>query len=44
MSNRCYPEECKVEVVNQVTERRQRVKVVVEHIGVSEHSLYAWQR
>jgi len=44
MSNRRYPDEFKVEAVKQVTERGRRVKEVAEHLGVSQHSLYAWIR
>ncbi|QGT78990.1 IS3 family transposase [Guyparkeria halophila] len=44
MSSQRYPDEFKVEAVKQVTERGRRVKEVAEHLGVSQHSLYAWIR
>lgn len=37
-----YPEEFKIEVVKQITERGHRVGDVSARIGVSRHSLYKW--
>jgi transposase len=42
MSSKRYPEEFKIEVVKQVTERGHTVAEVSSRIGVSQHSLYAW--
>ena len=42
MSNPRYPEEFKIQAVNQVTEKKLRVADVAAHLGVSTHSLYAW--
>jgi len=43
MSNQRYSEEFKIEAVKQVTERGLRVADVAERLGVSAHSLYAWE-
>lgn len=42
MSSKRYPEEFKIEVVKQVTERGHTVAEVWSRISVSQHSLYAW--
>ena len=42
MSNQHYPEEFKIQPVNQVTEKQFPVSEVVARLGVSVHSLYAW--
>ena len=42
MSNPRYPEEFKIQAVNQVTEKKLRVADVAAHLGVSTHSLCAW--
>ena len=42
MSNPRYPEEFKIQVVNQVTEKKLSVADVEARLGVSTHSLYAW--
>ena len=44
MSNPRYPEEFKIQAVNQVTEKMLPVANVAARIGVSTHSLYAWIR
>lgn len=40
MSNKLYPEEFKIEAVQQITERRHPVAEVSTRLGVSQHSLY----
>ncbi|QVK33032.1 IS3 family transposase [Pseudomonas syringae] len=42
MSNPRYPEEFKIQAVNQVTEKKLPVADVAARLGVSPHSLYAW--
>lgn len=42
MSNPRYPEEFKIQAVNQVIEKKQPVADVAARLGVSKHSLYAW--
>ncbi|WP_350616605.1 IS3 family transposase [Pseudomonas sp. HY7a-MNA-CIBAN-0227] len=42
MSNPRYPEELKIQAVNQVTEKKLPVADVAARLGVSTHSLYAW--
>ncbi|KAB0486009.1 IS3 family transposase [Pseudomonas psychrophila] len=42
MSNHRYPEEFKIQAVNQVTEKQLPVSEVAARLGVSVHSLYAW--
>lgn len=42
MSNSRYPEEFKIQAVNQVTEKKLPVADVAVRLGVSPHSLYAW--
>ncbi len=42
MSNPRYPEEFKIQAVNQVTEKKLPVADVATRLGVSTHSLYAW--
>jgi transposase len=42
MSNPRYPEEFKIQAVNQVTEKKLPVAEVAARLGVSAHSLYAW--
>jgi transposase len=42
MSNPRYPEEFKIQAVNQVIEKKQPVADVAARLGVSTHSLYAW--
>ncbi|UNB61739.1 IS3 family transposase [Pseudomonas syringae group genomosp. 7] len=44
MSNPRYPEEFKIQAVNQVTEKKLPVADVAARLGVSTHSLYAWIR
>ena len=44
MSSKRYTEEFKVEAVKQVTERGHAVADVAGRLGVSIHSLYAWQK
>ena len=42
MSNPRYPEEFKIQAVNQVTEKKLPVVDVAARLGVSTHNLYAW--
>ena len=42
MSNPRYPEEFKIQAVNQVIEKKLPVSDVAARLGVSTHSLYAW--
>ena len=42
MSNPRYPEELKIQAVNQVIEKKLPVADVAARLGVSTHSLYAW--
>ncbi|MFJ7145606.1 IS3 family transposase [Pseudomonas protegens] len=42
MSNPRYPEEFKIQAVNQVTEKKLPVAEVAARLGVSTHRLYAW--
>lgn len=42
MSNPRYPEEFKIQAVNQMIEKKLPVADVAAHLGVSTHSLYAW--
>lgn len=42
MGNPRYPEEFKIQAVNQVTEKKLPVAEVAVRLGVSTHSLYAW--
>ena len=42
MSNQRYPEEFKIQAVNQVTEKQLPVSEVAARLGVSVHGLYGW--
>lgn len=42
MSNPRYPEEFKIQAVNQVTEKKLPVADVAARLGVSTHSSYTW--
>lgn len=42
MSNQRYPEEFKIQAVNQVTEKQLPVSMVAPRLGVSQYSLYVW--
>ena len=42
MSKQRYPEEFKIEAVNQITERGHKVADVSARLGISQHSLYQW--
>lgn len=42
MSNPHYPEEFKIQAVNQVTEKKLPAADVAARLGVSTHSHYAW--
>jgi transposase len=42
MSNQRYPQEFKIQAVNQVTEKQFPVSQVAARLVVSVHSLYAW--
>lgn len=42
MSNPRYPQEFKIQAVNQVTEKKLPVAEVAARLGVSTYSLYAW--
>lgn len=42
MSYKRYPEEFKIEVVKQVTDRGYSVADVANRLDVTTHSLYAW--
>lgn len=42
MSNQRYPEEFKIQAVNQVTEKKLPVAEIATRLGVSTHSLYVW--
>ena len=44
MSDKRYTEEFKVEAIKQITERGHSVYDVSQRLGVSTHSLYAWQK
>jgi transposase len=44
MSSKRYTEDFKVEAVKQITDRGHSVAEVAGRLGVSIHSLYAWQR
>ena len=44
MSGKRYTDEFKVGAVKQVTERGHRVAEVVDRLGITTHSLYAWIR
>ncbi len=41
-TNQPYPEEFKIEAVQQITQRGHKVAEVSARIGVSQHSLYKW--
>ena len=41
-SSKRYPEEFKIEVVKQVTEKGHTVAEVATRLGTTTHSLYAW--
>jgi len=43
VSSKRYPEEFKIEAVNQVVERGHNVAEVASRLGMTSHSLYAWQ-
>jgi transposase len=43
MSSKRYTDEFKIEAVKQVTERGFSVGEVARRLGVTTHSLYAWQ-
>ncbi|MNE51064.1 Transposase [compost metagenome] len=42
MSNPRYPEEFKIQAVNQVTEKKLPVAEVAARLGVSTHSFNTW--
>ena len=42
MSNQRYPEEFKIQAVNQVTEKKLPVAYVAARLRVSTHSPFAW--
>jgi transposase len=42
MSGKRYTDEFKIEAVKQVTERGHSVAEVVDRLGITTHSLYAW--
>lgn len=44
MSSKRYTDEFKIEAIKQVTERGHPVAEVAGRLGVSIHSLYAWQK
>ena len=44
MSSKRYTEEFRVEAVKQITDRGHSVADVAGRLGVSIHSLYAWQK
>lgn len=44
MSNKRYTDEFKIEAVKQVTDRGHAVAEVAARLGISIHSLYAWQK
>jgi transposase len=44
MSGKRYTEEFKIEAVNQVTERGYSTADVAARLGISIHSLYAWEK
>ena len=44
MSSKRYTDEFKMEAVKQITERGHAVADVAGRLGVSVHSLYAWQK
>ena len=44
MSSKRFTEEFKVEAVKQITDRGHSVADVAGRLGVSIHSLYAWQK
>ena len=42
MSGKRYPEEFKIEAVNQVVDRGHSVADVAKRLDITTHSLYAW--
>jgi transposase len=44
MSGKRYTEEFKIEAVKQVTERGYSTADVAARLGISIHSLYAWEK
>lgn len=44
MSSKRYTEELKIEAIKQVTERGHPAAEVAGRLGISIHSLYAWQK
>jgi transposase len=44
MSGKRYTEEFKIAAVKQVTDRGHPVAEVAERLGVSIHSIYAWEK
>ena len=44
MSNKRYTDEFKIEAIKQVTDRGHPVAEVAARLGISIHSLYAWQK
>ena len=44
MSSKRYTEEFRVEAVKQITDRGHTLADVAGRLGVSIHSLYAWQK
>lgn len=42
MSSKSYPEEFKIEAVNQVGDRGHSVSSISTRLDITIHSLYAW--
>ena len=42
MSGKCYPEDFKIEAVEQVIDRGHSVFSVATRLDITTHSLYAW--
>ena len=41
-TNQPYPEEFKIEAIQQITQRGHKVTELTARLGVSQHSLYKW--